>query len=305
MKRSLKILSLLLVMLLVCGIILTACGGNEIESSQTSTNESKETTEASVTTDSDATDTSKDTETSAVSTGGNTEEGSESKSDMSNDSASETTEGDGGVTSDSDESTENEEIVVFETENIVTTESEEPIVTEYIEIIDYEGSKIVEYADHIKDGANAYYLDRYRTAAVVENMKMRLVHGLNGNLANASVRNLINSIENKDGGVYIKNTMDAFVKTTDGKTYFASEWVTGSSFNVLRGGYYYQEVRVQDQGFGDVETILSGAIDISVSEFVSTSSNQIGDLVVGEDGILSYTVLNTGADPGNRDQKRP
>ena len=168
----------------------------------------------------------------------------------------------------------------------------------YPELLDYEGSKIVEYADYIKDGSNAAYIGANRTHAFVENMNMKLTHGLNGNVVNKNVKNLVNSIENKNGGVYITNTMDAFVRTSDGDTYYASNWVTGSSFNILRGGFYYNEARIQDQGFGDTEKMLAGAVDIDLSLFDSTSANQVFDVAVDENGVLSYRVGLVGGDPG-------
>ena len=271
MKKSIRALCFILFITLLCGTVLTACR-NTVEGTQTTEAPSTESFESTTGSAKDESETSDIEETL----------------DASSD------------TSCSDSEIDNSDVTeaVTSEENTSIGETEEPRVTEYTEILDYEGSKIVEYADHIKDGANAYYLDATRTAAVVENMNMTLVHGLNGNLKNTSVKNIVNSISNKNGGVYVKDTMEAFVRTTDGKTYYASDWMTGSSFNVLRGGYYYQEARVQDQGFGDIDAVLSSAIDIDLSGFVSTSSNQVGDLAVGEDGILSYTVLKTSMDPG-------
>ena len=170
--------------------------------------------------------------------------------------------------------------------------------TKYPEILDFEGSNTVEYADYIKDGSNAYYSDADRTSVTVENMNMTLVHGLNGNVKNGGITNLVNSLQNKNGGVYIANTMDAFVKTAEGKTYYASEWMTGSTFNILRGGFYYNEVRIQDQGFGDTDAILSDAVDIDLSVFGSTSTNQVTNLKVSDSGILEYNIVSTAGDPG-------
>ena len=171
-------------------------------------------------------------------------------------------------------------------------------VTKYPEILDFEGSKTVEYADYVKDGSNAFYSDKNRTSVTVENMNMTLIHGLNGNVKKGGVANLVNSLQNKNGGTYVSNTMDAFVKTADGETYYASQWLTGSTFNILRGGFYYNEVRIQDQGFGNTDAILAGAVDIDLSLFASTSTNQVADLKVSEDGILEYNVVNTSKDPG-------
>ncbi len=281
MKNILRLTSLLLVLLMVGGLMLTACGGP----SETSETEKEETTDSVSVTSSDENVTQATTEGSVAPEISESEPVSDSEADSQTESVYDSTAESTDATSTNSTETE-------------TVESEEPIVTEYQEILDFEGSQIVEYADYIKDGSNAAYLDPKRSYALVENMNMTLVHGVNGNLKNVGTKNLVSSILNKDGGVYVSDTMEAFVRTTDGKTYFASDWMTGCSFNVLRGGYYYQEARVQDQGFGDVDAILENAVDIDVSRFVSTSTNQVADLAVGEDGILSYTVLDTGKDPG-------
>ena len=290
MKKILRSTSLLLVLLMVCGSILISCGG-QIETSETN---KEETTKFDSVTSSEESVTQATIESSKAPEFSEKESVSDSEAVSTLESDPETSE----VTEDEASSTESSvETSAIATETD-TEESDEPIVTEYQEILDYEGSKIVEYADYIKDGSNAAYLDPKRSYALVENMNMTLVHGVNGNLMNSGTKNRVASISNKDGGVYVSDTMEAFVRTTDGKTYFASDWMTGCSFNVLRGGYYYQEARIQDQGFGDVDAILENAVDIDVSRFVSTSTNQVTDLAVGEDGILSYTIVNTGKDPG-------
>ncbi|MBQ8409028.1 MAG: hypothetical protein IJY39_09215 [Clostridia bacterium] len=163
--------------------------------------------------------------------------------------------------------------------------------------LDMEYGQMIEYADYLADGVEAYYGDATRSNAVIENQNMILTHGLSN-----SAPNLVSSITNKNGGVYINDTMDAFVKTTDGKTYFASDWMTGSSFNIYRGGYYYQEARITDQGFADGDAIIADGYDIEVSDFESTDSNQVTCHGVDEDGVFSFTVDQC-SDPGVRNNK--
>ncbi len=154
---------------------------------------------------------------------------------------------------------------------------------------------LIEYAASLKDGVNSYYADAIRSSAVVENQNMTLIHGLNGGAGSSDVQNLVNSISNKEGGLYIENTMDAFVKTTAGETYYASDWMTGSSFNILRGGVYYQDVRISDQGFADSEALLADAHTVDLNRFVATGADVTSHGV--NDGIYSFTV-NSLADPG-------
>ena len=157
--------------------------------------------------------------------------------------------------------------------------------------------QLIEYANYLADGVNVYYKDGVRSAAVIENLNMTLTHGLNGCVANSNVKNLVNSITNKQGNAYITDTMDAFIKTVDGKTYYASDWMTGSSLNIYRAGYYYQEARITDQGFGDGSAILENAQEIDLSGFKSNGSNHITSHGVDENGIYSFTIDNC-ADPG-------
>ena len=74
----------------------------------------------------------------------------------------------------------------------------EPAVELPIGKLDIENGAMIEYADYLAEGANAYYGDSKRSYAVVENMNMTLKHGLSND-----VKNFVNSLENKNGGVYI------------------------------------------------------------------------------------------------------
>lgn len=268
MKRFFKLLSLLLATVMLLGVVLVACKKNTQGDTSTSTND--EETNSNTAGEPENSDTDKSGET-------NKTEGPDES-----DSADESSQG-----TDSDESKPE-----------TTPGNDENSDTEYTEQLDYEGSQNVEYADFIKDKVASGYCDGVRTSAFVENMNMSLIHGLNGNVKNTDITNLVNSISNKSGGVYINNTMDAFVKTADGKVYYASKWVASPYYNILRGGYYYNEVRIAGQGFGDGSAVIKNAVDIDLSTFVSTSTNQVSDMKIDENGILSYTVDNVSADPG-------
>ncbi len=154
---------------------------------------------------------------------------------------------------------------------------------------------LIAYAASLKDGVNARYADPIRSSALVENQSMTLLHGLNGKGGSTAVPNLITAISNKQGGNYLVNTMDAFVKTKAGKTYYASDWMTGSSFNVLRGGIYYQDVRISDQGFGDGDAIMKDGQTIDLNGFGATGNDVTSEGV--KKGIYSFSV-NALHDPG-------
>ncbi len=159
---------------------------------------------------------------------------------------------------------------------------------------------IITHAASLQDGGDAHYADSIRSAAVIENQNMTLVHGLNGGAGSSNVKNLVTSITNKKGRAYIEDTMDAFVRTKDGKTYYASDWMTGSSMNIYRGGYYYQEVRVTDQGFGDSEAILKDAYEVDLGKFAALNEQVTSNGV--NDGVYSFTV-NALSDPAVENKK--
>ncbi len=178
-----------------------------------------------------------------------------------------------------------------ETESETAKETEPPVGP----TLELPNGDLIMHTAALKDGVNAYYADPLRSSVIVENQSMTLIHGLNGGQGSTNVQNLVNSITDKKGNLYIENTMDAFVKTTSGKTYYASRWMTGSSMNILRGGVYYQDVRISDQGFADAEAIAAGAKEIELTRFVSTGSDATSHGV--KDGVYSFTV-NKLTDPG-------
>jgi len=228
--------------------------------------------------------------------GGGSSTENESRSEASESTSAEESSSE-AVTDKTEDTTVGEQDSESGSEKEVDTDRETETAVELpIGRLDIDNGRIIEYADYLAEGANAYYGDSKRSYAVVENMNMTLKHGLGGCVGN-DVKNFVNAIENKNGGVYIKDTMDAFVKTTDGLTYYASDWMTGPSFNVYRAGYYYQEARITDQGFGDSDAILENAYEVDLTKFVSTASNQVSNIKVDEDGVLSFTVDKC-SDPG-------
>ena len=197
-----------------------------------------------------------------------------------------------GETDTQSSSQSNESVTESNTEN--TIEEEETLPLNDLGI---KNGQMIEYANYLTDKADAYYGDGKRSFAVIENMNMTLTHALNGNLTKEATPNLVNSITNKNGGVYLQNTMDAFVKTTDGRVYYASDWITGSSFNIYRGGYYYQEAHITDQGFADADAILNGAHEVDLTKIAATDSNHVNVHHDSETGTVSF-VVNNCADPG-------
>lgn len=196
-----------------------------------------------------------------------------------------------GETDTQSSSQSNESVTESNTENTIEEE------TLPLNDLGIKNGQMIEYANYLTDKADAYYGDGKRSFAVIENMNMTLTHALNGNLTKEATPNLVNSITNKNGGVYLQNTMDAFVKITDSRVYYASDWITGSSFNIYRGGYYYQEAHITDQGFADADAILNGAYEVDLTKIAATDSNHVNVHHDSETGTVSF-VVNNCADPG-------
>ena len=130
----------------------------------------------------------------------------------------------------------------------VTEETEQPVVDH--PKLECDDALIIEGAEKLANGVNAYYTDGNRLGFVTENQNMKLTYS-NDMLAERKVT----SLTDKKGNKYIENTMDVFVKMKDGGTYYASKTMNSAKvsqfagLNIFRFGYYYYDVRIEDQNF--------------------------------------------------------
>ena len=92
------------------------------------------------------------------------------------------------------------------------------------------------------NAVQTYYTSASRDAYVVENQNMTLRYALS-----SAGGKQVTALENKQGGVYLRDTMDAYVKTTDGSVYYLSQSMTEGRANLYRFGYYYYDVHILDQ----------------------------------------------------------
>ncbi len=102
-------------------------------------------------------------------------------------------------------------------------------------------SKTVDRANELANGVQAYYDNSDRLNYIIENQNMKMTHGL-------SDRIFVTSLENRQGGQYLFNTMDAYV-VFDGETFYAKESPTPGRINTTRLGYYYYSVYLRDVTF--------------------------------------------------------
>ncbi len=103
----------------------------------------------------------------------------------------------------------------------------------------------IKNANALANGVQTHYVDN-RRGYVIENQNMTLGYTLTRDKDQQ-----VSFINNKSGNNYIKNTMDAFVTLTDGTTVFASKTAVNTTSNIFRYGYYYYEVRLEEQVFSD------------------------------------------------------
>ena len=183
MKSKLSFLSMILT---ICMLIsaLASCSSGKSESTETQSTVTSDTS-SEVTTD---------TESSKVSS-------TETISETSNVHTSET---------DTEESNESSS-----TSSVESTEESSETDTEKAEISlggDY-GNSIL-YADELKNGVQAYYPDGVaREDFVVENLDITAEFSLT-----AGNDPMLTYLKNKEGGTYLENTMDVFVRMASGKT---------------------------------------------------------------------------------------
>lgn len=68
---------------------------------------------------------------------------------------------------------------------------------------------------------------------------------------NATKDQYVGYIKNKDGGVYIENTLDAYIRMEDGSVFYTSKTTNDSYTDVTKHGYYYHEVRIERLNFAN------------------------------------------------------
>ncbi len=151
-------------------------------------------------------------------------------------SATDETEGSETVTDDPATDTN-----ASETATDTETESESSPVGPQLE---GKNALIIENADSLKNGVTAYFTEAERDTFAFANQEMALSYALEAHEAQ-----LVTSLANKEGKTYIENTMDVFVTMKNGKTFYASDSSVRTNPNIYRFGYYFYEMRLEEQVF--------------------------------------------------------
>ena len=105
--------------------------------------------------------------------------------------------------------------------------------------------RAVKNANKLANGVQTYYVNG-RKDYVIENRNMTL-----GYVLTRDKDQQVSYIKNTQGKAYVENTMDSFASLTDGTTVFASKTSVNTTSNIFRYGYYYYEVRLEEQVFSD------------------------------------------------------
>ena len=145
------------------------------------------------------------------------------------------------------------------------------------------------YANNIANTVQGFYTDGTRSYYALRNINTSLVHRLDG-FDNYN----ITDISNSNGVPYANNTLDVYVKTSDGTRYYAGNSQTAGRMNTTRLGYYYYETHIRDLGFvadASGDYLAEAPIDLK-GEWGANDMTA----PVYKDGELTANVTNT-SDP--------
>ena len=150
-----------------------------------------------------------------------------------------------------------------------------------------EKENLIESSNKYANTVQAYFTDGNRNNFVIENTEMALTY-----MRAASGDQLVSSLANANGGEYISNTMDVFVKMKDGKIYYASNSGENAQVNLYRFGYYYYEALFEGQGFLHEEYDIQLKETIDVLGYNKSGLNNVAADLTDEGVGFTVTVSN-------------
>ena len=148
---------------------------------------------------------------------------------------------------------------------------------------------LIQAANGLANGIQAFFTDGSRTHLSIQNQEMTL------NYARSILSDqLVESIKNNNGAAYIQNTMDVFVRMSNGDsydTYYASQSNHSAEANIYRFGYYYYQGMFEFQNFVPKQLEVYNSTKINAKNQFTVGF----DVTRGKDnGNVSY-VINPGA----------
>ncbi len=108
------------------------------------------------------------------------------------------------------------------------------------------------YANSTQNDIQVYFKDHASRDVIIENQNGQMI--LN-TLTTGNKQ--VSALQNTEGKAYLTNTMDVFLRTTDGKTVYASDSPAAGRLNIYRYGYYYYNTHILDQIFAGEDYLKS------------------------------------------------
>ena len=171
------------------------------------------------------------------------------------------------------------ETVKNETEALTETETEEPIRLES------EHGDLILLSDTLANGPQTFYSG---SSVITQNNNASLEYRMQG----VGGDKMVKSLSDRKGNTYISDTMDVFVRMTDGSTHYTASSLHDAELNIYRYGYYFYENRIEGQSFvSEVSRSAEGRINHLTYE----NTNNITEPQREKGGFLSFTAL--GNDP--------
>ncbi len=133
------------------------------------------------------------------------------------------------------------------------------------------------YADAMKNEVQVYFADQLTRDVAVENTQMKM---LLGTLTDGQKK--VISLQNKQGGTYLSNTMDIYIRTADGRTLYAADSPSAGRLNIYRYGYYYYNAHILDQIFAEAEYLKE--TDLKANTFARRADTSDVVFVDAEEG---------------------
>lgn len=175
-----------------------------------------------------------------------------------------------------------------------TTVEETTVEDEQVEVTLPENSReaaMIENANKLANRVQTYFPTPDRTSFAFENQEMYLEY-----ILSSAKDQQVGVLKNKNGHTYIENTMDVYVRMQNtGKTYYVSKSTIPTTANIYRFGYYYYEMRLEEQVFSN---------DVNISDEDRFRHNQVHathDIDAKnwyyDDGVLYVKNNETAGDP--------
>ncbi len=149
------------------------------------------------------------------------------------------------ATPESAPSTDTESTPAEETAPDTTSETEPETEAVTVQLTGPYADSVM-YADATKNKVQVYFADQVSRDVVIDNLNMQMILG-----TTEVGKKQVNALQNKDGAAYLRDTMDVYIRTGDGRTLYASESPAVGRLNIYRYGYYYYNTHILDQIFTD------------------------------------------------------